>query len=240
MGGGDPRRPRSLGTTSRQRRAEDRSVDRCSEVRGREDGVVSGTALVSLAPNRGALLALVGGDDAAAIVADLEAAARTRGEAARRGLLRTAAAVEYIVASNAELDAVPCATWLRDRRDRDIPRVLGGRLPLPLFPPPRIRSASHVTMMLAVADTCSWLPLLATPTDPLGELPGPLPVAGLLDIEAAMAWGQLRYSAIARARTQDSDLIACMQRLRGEYFYETRGFARWVLRGGRRAGLADE
>ncbi len=180
-----------------------------------------------ISPDVEKIAKMIAGSDAEEVVRQLRLAHETHGEAFRTGRVHHPDVIEWINLSNSELDRFPGARWLVKKRTRDIPRVLSAP-PLPLFFPRIMRCRILWMLLLACLDSCRWVSIQVEP-DPENEFPF-LPVAEFLDVESALALGQIRYAGLVNGRNSDPGLLGACIRLRGQIFYERRGYMRWLGR----------
>jgi hypothetical protein len=171
-------------------------------------------------------------------VEELRLAQATRGQAFLDGRIRRRAAREWIEISNEEADRYPGAAWLVQRRIRNIARVIGAEIPLPLFAPPTFKSRGTATILGVVSDLCAWATIPVFLEDPEREFEAPVfvPVASYLDTIEALGYSRLSYSSLARARRVDALLNEALMMFRGHYRYAARPLLRWLLHEKRERG----
>lgn len=184
-----------------------------------------------LEPDLDRVARLIGGPEAEAVARELLLVQRTRGKALLDGRVSHRETREWVELSNEELDETSGAAFLVKRRVHGIPRLLGCEFAAELFPPPVFRGQGVTGILGVVRDLCSWRVIPAFTADPEDEFDGPLPMGRVLSTEGALAWSGLSYSALARARRVDVDLIEAVEVVRGICFYRVRPFLRWLQKG---------
>lgn len=163
------------------------------------------------------------------VLDELWLAHRTRGEAYRDGRVRRREVRWLIEASEEEMAWCSGARWLVGQRIHWIPRVLGARIPVQLFGPPKL-CAPPVTSIIGVcADLCQLISIPAWTQDPEGEFEDrAVPMATDVDAVEASALVSCRYATLAKARLGDAEFATCLVPTRAGYRYRWRGLLRWA------------